>query len=223
MPLLIYKMKPYLFKFGIMLVDDDQSIIAQHQILIENRGFRRQTPGRLYQILAQNSLVANDEPIDAALKSGTWPSKADISSLVALNPDDSNPLSVAQIDVAYSAEEASRLWGERRPLYTTESGLYVILLDHDMPGKTGLELAEEWRAPSNGQNSSGLPYIVFYTGKGAMLEDALRQGYNADLGTISSTGLAEGVLQKGVSAEGFNNLMWGLLERRVKELAGQAR
>ena len=35
-------MEPKDFYFGVMLVDDDASIIGQHEMLLNNRTFRRQ-------------------------------------------------------------------------------------------------------------------------------------------------------------------------------------
>jgi hypothetical protein len=61
---------------------------------------------------------------------------------------------------------------------------------------------------------------VFYTGRAPLLKETLAaEGYRPSLEDISTTGLAEAVLQKGVLRDEFNELMWSLLKNRIKAIA----
>ena len=217
------------FYFGALLVDDNTDIIEQHVTLLGNLQFVKQTPGILYKMLKSASLSAPSEKADRILQEGKWPTKQDLSDTLQINPHRSDSkYSVVDISTANNASEADSKWQEQKKLYQGLSqdsfGCYVALLDHDMPGQNGLQLSQQWRPFADGTRlkrfTEDSPLIIFYTGKAAMLEEALKaEGYSPDLGGVSNTGLAEEVIQKGIDNDDFNKIMWSLLEQRVQEIA----
>lgn len=213
------------FYLGMLLVDDDPDIIEQHKFLLDNRAFRKQTPGRLYVMLRDAGLVESNGELDHMIDAGRWPTKADVQPSVVVNPDLEDRYRVLEPDVAYSAAEASEIWEQRKALFLSADVLscYIVLLDHDMSVQTGLELAEEWRPLIGGVGPIRVmdqsPTIVFYTGRGPLLSETLaEEGYQSNLERVSSTGLAEAVLQKGVLRDEFNQLMWRLIGQRIAAL-----
>jgi CheY-like chemotaxis protein len=216
------------FHLGFLLVDDDPDIVEQHRYLLENRAFRKQTPGKLYTMLRDAGLVKPDEKVEATIGAGRWPSKGELEAVLVINPEIESPYRIVEPDVAESASEADKIWNELKDNYLSEAvlGCYIALLDHDMPVKTGLELAEEWRpligGVGPGRLADGSPIVVFYTGRGPLLSETLaEEGYRASLDEISTTGLAEAVLQKGVLRDEFNQLIWGLMDERIRVLVGR--
>lgn len=213
------------FHLGVLLVDDDPDIVEQHRFLLENRAFRKQTPGRVYVMLRDAGLIEGADALDAMIEAQKWPTKADLRDVLIINPDVDDLYRIVDPDVAYSAAEADDIWDERKPKYLSneELGCYIALVDHDMPIKTGLELAEEWRPLIGGTGPGRIyresPIIVFYTGRAPLLRETLTaEGYESSLEAISTTGLAEAVLQKGVLRDEFNQLMWSLLENRIEAI-----
>lgn len=214
-------MQPVQFNLGILLVDDDPEIIEQHKILLNNRAFRRETPGRIYSILTQNKIINNDDNIDELLKGGKWPTKADLSGVLKINPDIEDIFTIVEPFIAYSADEAEKIWIEQRAKFKEGLSVHIALLDHDMPVRTGYQLAQMWRpiGEDSIRISENSPILVFYTGKAPLLEEALTaEGQLYGLEGISKTGLADGVLQKGASNEEFNYLIWDLIEKRVQRI-----
>jgi CheY-like chemotaxis protein len=211
-------MKPVLFSFGILLVDDDPEIIEQHKILLNNRAFRRETPGRIYSIFKQHKIIDTDNDIEEILRNSRWPTKSDLSGLLRINPDIEDTFTILEPHVAYSADEAENIWNEQMDRFNEGLAVYVVLLDHDMPIRTGYDLAKVWRPLAKESNRilEDSPMIIFYTGKAPLLEEAVAaDGQFYALDGLSKVGLVDGILQKGASNEEFNNLIWSLIEKKI--------
>jgi CheY-like chemotaxis protein len=162
-------------------------------------------------------LISSAESIDAILRDGGWPTKEDLADYLSFNPDVDDPYTIAIPDVAYSADEARKIWKEKQNDCANKLGVCIALLDHDMPGESGLELAGYFQEVK--EKGMAVPVIIFYTGKAALLEEALESdGYKQKIVSIASTGLAEAVLQKGASNEEFNELIWAAIKKSVHDI-----
>lgn len=207
------------FYFGMMLVDDDQDIISQHEVMLDNRAFRRETPGRIYCMLRDSGKITAVQVIDDMIAGGTWPAKENFAGILSINPEIDDAFTVVEPDIAFSASEADVLWQQKSAELEGLSAVYIALLDHDMPEQTGLDLAEQWRPLEGGlRRARNSPLIIIYTGKAALLEEALvSDGIKNGLDSVTKTGLAEAVLQKGASNDEFNYLIWTLLEKGIRK------
>lgn len=217
-------MTVHAFNLGMLIVDDDSDIVDQHQLLITNRVFRKQTPGRLYRMLRDVGLIEADATIDAILQEGKWPSERELAHVLSINPELDAVFSIVDIDVAYDVDTANGLWQRRKGHYLGDRpGCYIAILDYDMPDKTGLELADEWRPFSEnrrGRVTTNSPLIIFYTGKAPLLQHALREdGHDSNFGGIAATGLAEAVLLKGALRDEYNQLIWRVIQDAISKQA----
>ena len=207
-------MEPLEFTLGILLIDDDPAIIEQHEYMLGNRKFRRETPGRLYNMLKKYSIIETHDTVESILSQGNWPLKKDLLEVLKINPEIEDDLIIVEPDIANSASDAKKIWNELNLNLIDKRAVYIALIDYDMPVQSGLELAQEWN-PDNGP----VPVKIFYTGKAALLEEALEsEGYGSALNDIPNH-LAQAVIQKGASNDEFNELIWGVIEEEISDIS----
>ncbi len=237
-------MNPLTYHLRVMVVDDDP---AQRELVgtfWDNRDLRYQTPARIYRTLRELNIIKPaseimqgsdlDHRVDALFRNPSlaeageidWPLKSELSQVLRINPEIDDEFKIVEPVEARDAAHAVKVWKELRNSYNSSSPseIYcdIATLDHDMPGITGMELAQEWRKSMiekrKGMVYSESPFILFYTGKGPNLAANFKEYYDADLDNITTVNLAEGVLSKGISFSDFNKHVWNILDKRACDL-----
>lgn len=224
-------MEPIQFHAGVLIVEDDPQVMPQHLYLVqENIFLTRQLPRKIYEALVTNYLMQPNSTINALKSTKPYLTRKDISEVIIINPQiPPETTRLLEVFTATNAEEAEQTWRENMGRYTSVGeqsyGLFIALLDHSMPGMTGLNLAKKWRpvGMDHKKDASLSPKIILYTGQAPALEEALKEdGYVGKVEQCAvESKLAEAVIHKGASASEFNATIFSLLEQRVKEIAQQ--